>query len=50
MLMEMGLLFSVGMIPVIVIIAIFEVCARRRSRDLRAERNWQASRDLRAPE
>jgi hypothetical protein len=50
--MEIGLLLIVGMIPVVVIITVSEVSARRRLRDLklRPERDWHASRDLRSPE
>ena len=50
--MELGLL-SAGLIPVIVIVAIFEVAARKRSMGLappaRAQ-EWAASSELRTPE
>jgi hypothetical protein len=50
--MEIGLLLFFGMIPVVVVIAVFEVSTRKRLRDLklRADRDWHASRELRSPE
>jgi hypothetical protein len=50
--MELGLFGMAGMIPVVVIIAIFEKIVRNRARNskpLDTTKEWVASRDLQAP-
>jgi hypothetical protein len=50
--MELGLLGAVGLLPVIVVVAIFQAANLRRARKIgpSPDRNWLSSSELRGPD